>query len=224
MDAYVLWGCKGCGSAIVESMLQLAGLRYVFEEVDYNEPGTRRDRLLALNPLGQVPALVLPDGSVMTESAAIAFHIDDLAPHADLVPAAGEPARDAFLRWLFFLIAAVYPTFTYGDTPGKWIARGADSRVDSGVDSGVGAEEGTKALRASTDQHRRRLWSMLENVALAEPYFLGRFSAIDLYLAVMSNWRPGRDWFASNCPRLTSAAAAAAALPGVDFVLKRNFG
>ncbi|HEX7156491.1 MAG TPA: glutathione S-transferase family protein [Burkholderiaceae bacterium] len=220
MDGYVLWGCKGCGSAIVESMLQLAGLRYEFEEVDYTEPGPRRDRLLALNPLGQVPVLVLPDGSVMTESAAIAFHVDDRAPHAELVPADGEPMRDAFLRWLLFLVAAVYPTFTYGDEPRKWVG----GAVGSGVESGAGGDECGKALRASTDEHRRRLWSMLEAGALAEPYFLGRFSAIDLYLAVMSNWRPGRDWFASNCPRLTAAAAAAAALPGVDYVLKRNFG
>ncbi len=36
----------------------------------------------SLNPLGQVPTLVLPDGRVMTESAAIILHLADQAPQA----------------------------------------------------------------------------------------------------------------------------------------------
>ena len=63
----------------------------------------------------------MPDGSVMTETAAIALHVDELVPAAGLFPAPGDPLRRDALRWLMFLIAAVYPTFTYGDEPEKWI-------------------------------------------------------------------------------------------------------
>jgi len=48
----------------------------------------------------------------MTESAAMVLYAADLAPSAGLVPGAGEASRPAFLRWLIYLVASVYPTFT----------------------------------------------------------------------------------------------------------------
>jgi GST-like protein len=131
---------------------------------------------------------VLPDGTVMTETAAIILHLDEVAPAAKLLPPAGDPLRPTALRWLVFLIAAVYPTFTYGDEPEKWIG-------DAGP-----------MLREATFGHRRTLWKQLESVAGA-PWFLGETrSAIDLYIGVMTHWRPRREWFANDCPKLFSIA------------------
>jgi GST-like protein len=68
------------------------------------------------------------------------------------------------------------------------------------------------------------MWRVLEGEA-ASPWFLGeRFSALDLYVAVMTNWRPGRKWFDANTPRLAAIAARTAATPKVAAVLQRNFG
>ncbi len=113
----LLIGSKACGNAIVELAFALAGLPCDCEEVDYSPGSPTRGRLLAVNPLGQVPALVLPDGRVLTESLAMLHYVDDRAPKAGLIPAPGDPAREAFYRWAVFLVAAVYPTFTYGDDP-----------------------------------------------------------------------------------------------------------
>ena len=33
-------------------------------------------------------------------------------------------------------------------------------------------------------------------------YFLGEFSGIDIYLAVMASWRPRNKWFRENCPKI----------------------
>ena len=107
----------------------MAGIPYDDEEVDYDEPGPARDRLFSLNPLGQVPTLIMPDGSIMTESAAIIFMIDDKVPEAGLVPPAGSAERNGFLRWLIFIVAAIYPTHTYGDDPKKWLPGVADPKV-----------------------------------------------------------------------------------------------
>jgi len=41
-------------------------------------------------------------------------------PAAGLFPAPHDPLRRDALRWLVFLVAAVYPTFQYGDEPDKW--------------------------------------------------------------------------------------------------------
>lgn len=207
MPGYRLLGCPGCGSAIVECAFALARLPYDYEEVDYEAGSPTRERLLSVNPLGQVPALVLPDGRVMTESLAIIHHVDDLAPGAGLVPARGRPERVPFLRWSTFLVAAIYPTFTYGDEPRKWVAD----------------EAGAKQLRESTDRHRTVLWTQVEAAALG-PWFLGEnFSAIDLYLASMTRWRPRREWFVGNAPRLLGAAGRAAALPDIAPILARHF-
>jgi len=208
MKKPLLLGCKGCGNAIVEAAFALAGIAVDYEEVDYSEGSPTRARLLEVNPLGQVPSLVLPGGRVMTESLAILHHIQDHAPKAGLIPPAGDAARDEFHRWAVFIVAALYPTFTYGDEPKKWVRD----------------EAGAKLLRESTDEQRKRCWMQMEQAAKA-PWFLGeRSSALDLYIAVMTRWRPGRKWFEESTPGLVAIAAKAAALPGVDAVLKKNFG
>jgi GST-like protein len=183
-------GTRGCGSVLVEAALTLAKVPYTREEIDYSTPGPGRDRLLALNPLGQVPTLVAPDGAVMTESAAVVLHLDELAPEAGLLPRPGDSARRDALRWLVFLVAAVYPTFTYGDEPEKWVG-------DAGP-----------RLRESTHAHRNKLWLQLESAAKA-PWFLGETrSMLDVYVSVMTRWRPNRPWFAKQAPKLTAIAHA----------------
>lgn len=200
-------GCKGCGNAIVECAFALAGVPLDYEEVDYAEGSPTRPKLLAANPLGQVPTLVLPDGRVMTESLAMVHHVDDLAPHAGLIPPRGDALRPEFYRWAVMLVSAVYPTFTYGDEPTKWVPD----------------EAAAKSLRTSTDRHRESLWRQLEAAARG-PWFLGeRFSALDLYIAVMTRWRPGRKWFEANTPQLVAIAQRTSATAGVADVMQRHF-
>jgi GST-like protein len=209
MSTYRVFAKKGWGSCIAEATLELTGLPYEVVDLDFDTPGPDRDRLLAMNPLGQVPTLVLPDGTLMTESAAIVLHVADRVPSAGLVPAAADAARPTFLRWLIFLVAAVYPTFTYGDFPSRWVS----------------GEAATKELRARTDAHRQDLWRQVEVAAAPSPWFLGdRFSALDIYVSAMTRWRPRRAWFAEHCPKLTSIALAADRRPGIDKVWQRNFG
>jgi GST-like protein len=194
----LLIGCKGCGNVIVESALAFAGIPYDYEEVDYAADSPTRARLVSVNPLGQVPAMVLPDGAVITESLAMLHYIDDLAPGAKLIPARGDPLRPVFYRWAAFLVAAIYPTFTYGDDTSKWVANG----------------EGAKQLRESTNRHRENLWRQVDSDARG-PWFLGgAMSALDLYIAPMTYWRPGRKWFAANAPRLFAIAEKASATAG----------
>jgi GST-like protein len=203
---YRLLGQKGYGSVIAEAAFALAGIEIAIEDLDYESPGPDRDRLLALNPLGQVPTLVMPDGSVMTESAAIVLHADDLAPGARLVPPPGDPDRPRFQRWFVFLVSAVYPTFTYGDVPERWVPG-----------------EAAPLLKESTNRHREALWRQVEAAFDPAPWMLGeRFSALDIYVCVMSKWRPRRDWFAVECPKLHRVALSVDALPALRDVWARN--
>ena len=148
-DTYTLFGTQGCGSTIVAAALALTAFPWGYEEVDYTQDGPERDRLLALNPLGQVPTLVLPNDEVMTESAAIILLLHDRAPHAELAPPGGSPLLPRFLRWLLFINAEIYPTFTYADHPQRWQPQAA------------GAEQLKNAVMA----YRERLLQQLNAAA-----------------------------------------------------------
>lgn len=109
-----VYGVPGWGSTISELMLSLADIPYEVVDVEgFDQPGPARERLRQINPLCQVPTLRLADGSIMTETAAIALMILDQRP--DLAPAPGTLQRPQFQRLLVWLVANVYPTFTYAD-------------------------------------------------------------------------------------------------------------
>jgi len=201
-----LLGCRGCGSIIVECAFALAGLPLEVEEVDYEVGSPTRDRLLSVNPLGQVPALVLPDSRVLTETLAIMHYVQDESARAELIPPSGDARRVDFYRWVVFLIAAVYPTFTYGDDTRKWAG-----------------DAGATALRESTDRHRKTLYLQLDGVTQT-PFFLGdRLTAIDLYLAAMVNWRPRNAWFDEHTPKIAASARRTSALPQLQAIFARHF-
>lgn len=200
-----LYGVRGWGSAIAEGMLALAGQSYDFIDVQgFERPGPARDRLAAVNPLVQVPALVLDDGAVMTETAAIALYLSDRAP--GLAPVTNTPERSRFYRLLIWLVANVYPTFTYGDYPARW------------------APSAAQELAASTDRYRATLYRWLES-QVAEPFALGdEACALDIYIAVMIAWRPRTPWFEQNTPKLARIAERTRRIPAVNAVMAANSG
>jgi GST-like protein len=208
MSKMKLYGRPGWGSALIEAQLEWLGLDYEFETVgDLFRSADARDALARLNPVVQLPTLVLNDGRVMTESAAITLYLADITGRDELVPGPHAPERPDFLRWLVFLVANAYPVFTYGDDPSRFVP-------DEGARQG---------FRESVDAHGRRLYLILDQAA-GEPWFLGeRFSALDIYLAILTRWRPGRAWFAENAPRLHQIAERADALPELMSVWARNF-
>ncbi|MBY0339175.1 MAG: glutathione S-transferase family protein [Acetobacteraceae bacterium] len=74
--------------------LNILGLTYEHRPLSAFGDG---DRLATLNPLQRVPTLVLDDGDVLIESAAILDHLDEIAGEARLIAPSG-PARRAMLR------------------------------------------------------------------------------------------------------------------------------
>jgi hypothetical protein len=94
---YRLFARPGWGSVLVEAQLAWYGLPYEIEDLDdLFKSAEARERLRPVNPLAQVPTLVLPDGQILTESAAITLHLVDATQSADLVPASGEDCGPPF--------------------------------------------------------------------------------------------------------------------------------
>jgi GST-like protein len=204
---YRLYGRPGWGSAIVEAQLVWYGLPFSLEPVGdlLREPEARR-ALEKINPLAQLPTLVMPDGTVMSESAAITLLLADITARDQLVPGPGAPERAKFLRWLIFIVANIYPTFTYADDPARFVS------VNAARDP----------FRAATDAYAQRLWRQVESEAGA-PWFLGaRFSALDIYIGLMTRWRPKRGWFEMETPRLFAIARRADAVRELKDMWARN--
>jgi glutathione S-transferase len=95
-----LYGAEASGAVAVEAALTLLGLHYTIVEGATWAEEAARDRVATSNPMRQIPTLVMPDGEVMTESAAILIYLADLDPAAGLAPAPGDPLRRQFLGHL----------------------------------------------------------------------------------------------------------------------------
>jgi glutathione S-transferase len=74
------------------------GLAYRWIETGVLARETRTPAFLAINPAGQVPAVVLPDGRALAQSNAIILH---LAESSDLIPADAYDRAKMF-EWLFW--------------------------------------------------------------------------------------------------------------------------
>jgi GST-like protein len=147
----------------------------------------------------QIPALVLPSGELMTESAAILVWLAEAHPEARLAPAPGEPGRAQFLRWMAFIAAQIYALYWVRDVPSR-LAEGAD------------AEE---VIKARTLERIADCWRIMgEQVRPAGRFLLGEeLSVLDLYVAVASRWSPRRTRFYAAAPRLVPVVRAVDAEP-----------
>ena len=134
--------------------------------------------LLELNPLGQIPTLKLPDGSALSESAAILIHLGSAHPDSGLLPRA-ESARAQAIRGLVFIAANCYAAISIIDFPERWCEN---------------ADEATQQrIRAGTRARLHRHWEIFADLFPARPYLGGEaIGALDLLAAVVSKWAGSR--------------------------------
>lgn len=76
----------------------LVGLSYDWIETDVLTGETRTAEFLEMNPAGQVPLVILPDGRPLAQSNAIILHLAQASP---LIPA-DSYQRAKMLEWLFW--------------------------------------------------------------------------------------------------------------------------
>lgn len=76
------------------------GLDYEWAPLDIMKGETRTEEFLAVNPFGQVPTVLLPDGSIITQSNAIIVYLAE-AHSGKLLPE-DTLARSKVFQWLFW--------------------------------------------------------------------------------------------------------------------------
>jgi len=107
---FTLYYSPAACSLAVHIALEEAGIPHHLERRSTREGETRRQEYLAVNPLGQVPALRLPDGRVLTEVAALLGYIADQVPDRALLPTA--PLERAVAQgWMSLFATSVHGAF-----------------------------------------------------------------------------------------------------------------
>ncbi|KAG8903470.1 hypothetical protein FRB99_003248 [Tulasnella sp. 403] len=149
-------------------------------------------RLLAANPLAQFPTLITPDGSVLTETAAIALYLNDQHGSgtrwstANLTP----PQLAAFYRWLVYIPANIYPTITVIEFPERYCAVPQDAPVSQ--------EQVQRWISNGTDERRQDAWKFLEaGIVRGIHGANGKFALgteeptiLDIYITMLAHWPP----------------------------------
>lgn len=206
---YTLFGSQGSGSASVEVALEAIGLPYRVMRASTWEPDSALDELHAVNPLGQIPTLCLPDGRVMTESAAILIHLGLEHREAKLLPA--EPGERAqAIRGLVFIAANCYSAVSIADYPERWI----DDPDDA-----------TKArVREGARAQLHRHWEIFADTFVAKPFFSGEApGALDFLAAVVSKWSGTRAHVRTHRPAFLATIERIEKHPKVAAVFKRHW-
>lgn len=80
----------------VRIALKMKGLDYDYVAHHLRHGGQRSAEFLAVNPQGLVPALVLEDGTMLSQSLAICEYLDEIHPEPPLLPA--DPLGRARVR------------------------------------------------------------------------------------------------------------------------------
>jgi GST-like protein len=208
---YMLYGKAGSGSASVEAALTLAHAPFRIVETASWAQNDAYAGMLAVNPLGQIPTLVLDDGSALSESAAILMHLGSVHPEAKLLP--GDAAQRAqVLRGVVFIAANCYSAISIIDFPERW------------CENAEGDEAVQQRIRAGTRARLHRHWEMFADVFPAKPWLSGADpGALDLLAAVVSKWAGTRQHLAQARPALHDALLRIEAHPEVAGVFARHW-
>ncbi len=153
----------------------------------------------AINPRGQVPVLVLDDGSRLTEGPVIVQYLADQKPGNTLMPPAGTMQRYREMEWLNYLTAELhqrfYSLFIYVDL----------------------ADEAKQTFRADLDKRLAYIAGKLGE----RDYLMGdTFTSADGYLFVMLRWTGFLKIDLSRWPNLVAYRDRIAARPAVQAAMR----
>ena len=205
----VLYGSQGSGSAAAEVALDIAGVDYRKVDAASWQQSEGLEELKRTNPLAQIPTLVLEDGSVMSEVAAILLHLGLVHPESGLLSA--EPVRRAQqIRGLVYIVANCYAGIGILDYPERGYREPDDAP--------------RHAMRAQGRARLHEHWAIFADQFPATPWLCGdRLGALDILAATISMWSGARKALAQSRPAFSALLARIEADPRVAAVWARHW-
>ena len=176
-----------------------AGLPYDLVKVDLRAKKLENgDDFLKVNPKGQVPALALDSGELVTEGPVIVQMIADKAAGKNLAPARDHADRYKLLEWLNFITTELHKNFSPLFQP-------------------VIPDD----VKAFFKDRLMGKFKYVDGKLAGQDYLMGKaFTVADGYLFVMLSWADRMNFDLSGLPNLVAYKARIAARPNVQAALK----
>ena len=208
---YHFWLCPF--SRKVRITLAEKGLDF---ELKFEKFWERRDEFLSLNPAGQVPVLVEPDGRALAESSAICEYLDEAFSDGSLL--GDDPETRAEVRRL----AAWFDLKFYGEVTQNLVDEKVLKRF---MAMGEPSSEAIRAGRHNVGYHldyiayltERRNWLAGDDFSVADIAAAAHLSCVD-YLGDVP-WEtsaPAKDWYARVKSRPSFRALLQDNIPGLE--------
>ena len=178
-----------------------AGLPYDLVKVDVRAKKLENgDDFLKVNPKGQVPALELDSGEIVTEGPVIIQMIADKMPGKNLAPARDSAERYKLLEWLNYVGTELHKNFGPMFSP-------------------VLADD----AKAFFKDRVMGKFKYLETALAGHDYVMGKqFTVADAYLFTMLSWADRMKFDLSGMPNLTAYKARVGARPKVQEALVKE--
>ena len=130
------------------------------------------EELLAVHPLGKVPAVII-NGEPLFESAAICTHLADLVPEKGLIAPAGTRERALHLQWMSFTLSEL-EAYVWSNARNTFVLP-KDQRITALF------EQNNKAFRSA---------AKVLDQALSDSEYLvaNRFTVTDILVGFTLNW------------------------------------
>jgi glutathione S-transferase len=178
-----------------------AGLPYDLVKVDVRAKKLENgDDFLKVNPKGQVPALALDSGEIVTEGPVIVQMIADKAADKHLAPARDSAERYKLLEWLNFITTELHKNFSPLFNPA--------------------IPDEVKKFFADRIMGK---FKYIDSQLAGHDYLMGKqFTVADGYLYAMLRWADGHKLDLSGLPNVTAYKARVAARPKVKEALAKE--
>jgi glutathione S-transferase len=178
-----------------------AGLPYDLVKVDLRAKKVENgDDYLKVNPKGQVPALVMDNGELLTEGPVIVQVIADKAAGKNLAPSRDSTERYKLQEWLNYITGELHKNFGPMFSP-------------------VLADE----AKAFFKDRVMGKYKYVESVLAGRDYLMGKqFTVADGYLFTMLTWADRMKFDLSAMPNLLAYKARIAARPKVQEALAKE--
>ncbi|KQN51711.1 glutathione S-transferase [Serratia sp. Leaf50] len=179
-------------------VLREAGIDFTITRVDLATKKTEHgDDFFEVNPKGQIPTLLLDDGTILTEGVAIVQYIADQKPDRQLLPEVGTLARYHALEWLNYVATELHKGFSPLFNPKT-------------------PDEFKVVTREALDKK----FAYVNTSLKGKQFLLGnRFSVADAYLFTVMGWAKALKFDLSALSDLNAYLDRVASRPAVDAAL-----
>lgn len=207
-DSYVLFWDVLTSAIVPHVMLLEMDVPFELVHIDTAANEHKQAEYLSINPNGLMPALRLPDGTTLGETAAILLVLGDRHPETGLVPRLKDQDRPMFLHWLSALATTGHTTMRRHCYPDQYTSR----------------QDALDGISEVSFEQLDYFFGVVETAIDGDPFFLQRgFGPLDMYLTFLLKFYDGRDELFERRPKIASIYASTLMRASFQEVLALHF-